>query len=161
MNPKQLPMPLLGPVLAGLVCAPDTFGERTLIKSSQGSCIYVHRRPLRGDTAVVAELSALVVSYLLLHFLDGASHGAALLAALRLVALQITTLALLTLAYRVSPFHPLARFPGPFFNKLTSFRMMYIVYSGHRNRYIMDLHKTYGKFVRTGENLCASVVLGN
>ncbi|KZV71626.1 cytochrome P450 [Peniophora sp. CONT] len=135
MNPKQLNMPLLGPALAGL-----------------GSFIFVHRHPLRGDTAVAAELSAFVVSYGLLHFLDGASHGAALLAALRLVALQIATLALFTLAYRISPFHPLARFPGPLINKLTSFRMMYIVYTGQRNRYIMDLHKNYGKFVRTSPN---------
>lgn len=143
-------MPLLGPVLAGLVCTSDSLGGHSLICFRKGSCVFVHRHPLRGDTAVVVEVSAIVVSYLLLHFLDGAENGAALLAAFKLVALQITSLALFTLAYRVSPYHPLARFPGPFINKLTSFRMMYIVYTGHRNSYIINLHKQYGKFVRTG-----------
>ncbi|KAK0475559.1 cytochrome P450 [Armillaria novae-zelandiae] len=61
------------------------------------------------------------------------------------------TMIVLAIAYRLSPMHPLWRFPGPFLNKVTSFKAMHMVSTGHRYLIIKDLHKKYGKFVRTGD----------
>ncbi|KAJ7748813.1 cytochrome P450 [Mycena maculata] len=67
------------------------------------------------------------------------------------LALSLVPLALIV-AYRVSPFHPLAQFPGPLLNKMTQIRLAYIVYTGKRHLEIARLHDEYGIVVRTGPN---------
>lgn len=73
-----------------------------------------------------------------------------LLHATRLTALYLGFAALETVAYRLSPLHPLATFPGPLVNKITSIRMAVAAASGKRHVYVADLHKKYGVFVRVG-----------
>ena len=53
-------------------------------------------------------------------------------------------------AYRVSPFHPLARYPGPFLCRLTQFRMVLAGRGGRRYLYVQALHERYGDIVRIG-----------
>ncbi|KAJ6497914.1 cytochrome P450 [Mycena vulgaris] len=67
------------------------------------------------------------------------------------IACSLTPLAV-AVAYRLSPLHPLAEFPGPLINRITSFRLAYIVYTGKRHLEIAKLHDQYGVFVRTGPN---------
>ncbi len=52
--------------------------------------------------------------------------------------------------YRLSPFHPLAKFPGPTINKITGLRMAMITRTRRRHIYLKDLHEKYGPFVRIG-----------
>jgi hypothetical protein len=69
-----------------------------------------------------------------------------------LLLLHLVTLVLSTVLYRVSPFHPLAEYPGPLIHKVTRLRMMYLLYSGKHHENIRNLHLHYGRFVRTGEH---------
>ena len=61
-------------------------------------------------------------------------------------------LALLTSVciYRLSPFHPLARFPGPVLFRLSRIPAWIIARSGGQHRYYLALHQRYGPCVRTG-----------
>ncbi|KAI0632330.1 high nitrogen upregulated cytochrome P450 monooxygenase 2 [Trametes polyzona] len=54
--------------------------------------------------------------------------------------------------YRLSPLHPLARYPGPVRCKLTKFWMAWIGLRGDQHIYIKRLHERYGDVVRTGPN---------
>lgn len=54
--------------------------------------------------------------------------------------------------YRLSPFHPLAQYPGPIKNKLSKFTSSYIAAKGKQHVYVRKLHERYGDIVRTGPN---------
>ncbi|KIM73430.1 hypothetical protein PILCRDRAFT_829164 [Piloderma croceum F 1598] len=54
--------------------------------------------------------------------------------------------------YRLSPFHPLAKYPGPIKNKLSKLTMSYISLTGKQHTYYRNLHRRYGDIVRTGPN---------
>lgn len=62
-----------------------------------------------------------------------------------------TSLLLSIIVYRVSPFHPLAQYPGPFLAKITKLYHAWQVYKGKQHIYLKDLHERYGEVVRTGE----------
>ncbi|KZP29394.1 high nitrogen upregulated cytochrome P450 monooxygenase 2 [Athelia psychrophila] len=58
-----------------------------------------------------------------------------------------------TVAYRLSPWHPLARFPGPVACKVSKSVMAWRTYgTGDQHRYIKTLHEAYGDIVRIGPN---------
>ncbi|KAI9507521.1 high nitrogen upregulated cytochrome P450 monooxygenase 2 [Russula earlei] len=57
-----------------------------------------------------------------------------------------------TLAYRLSPFHPLAQHPGPLIHKLSKWWAAYISFRGDQHRYYKRLHDRYGDVVRIGPN---------
>ena len=65
------------------------------------------------------------------------------------IAALLTSLTL----YRVSPFHPLAKFPGPLINKITGIRMAMVARTRKRHVYLKSLHETYGPFVRIGASI--------
>ncbi|KIW29548.1 uncharacterized protein PV07_05360 [Cladophialophora immunda] len=48
--------------------------------------------------------------------------------------------------------HPLAKYPGPFFAKLTNFYDFVVGYQEHRAQHFSYLHKKYGPVVRFGPN---------
>ncbi|KAH9934382.1 cytochrome P450 [Fomitopsis serialis] len=56
----------------------------------------------------------------------------------------------MTVLYRISPFHPLAAFPGPLINKVTALKLAQVVWSGKRHLMLKNWHEQYGTFVRTG-----------
>lgn len=56
-------------------------------------------------------------------------------------------------AYRLSPFHPLAKFPGPLLARITNLWLAYVVYTGKRHVKLAQLHNQYGVFVRTGGSI--------
>lgn len=68
-----------------------------------------------------------------------------------LSGIHLLTIGVLTMVYRISPFHPLYRIPGPLLHRITSLNMVLMVSSGHRYNRMRALHQNYGKFVRTGK----------
>ena len=55
-----------------------------------------------------------------------------------------------TLMYRLSPFHPLAKYPGPAIAKTSKLWAAYIGSKGGLHRYYKSLHERYGDVVRVG-----------
>ncbi|KAF8644804.1 hypothetical protein AX16_008264 [Volvariella volvacea WC 439] len=66
--------------------------------------------------------------------------------------LYLSTLIASTVAYRLSPFHPLAKYPGPVICKVTKIWFAYVAWKGKQHLYVHDLHAKYGDIVRTGPN---------
>lgn len=66
---------------------------------------------------------------------------------------QSVLIILATVLYRLSPLHPLAKFPGDLVDKVTDLRLAYITYSGRRGAHVVALHENYGVLVRIGRPL--------
>lgn len=75
-----------------------------------------------------------------------------LLACAMTSATFFTTLLSSVALYRLSPFHPLARYPGPTLSKLSALWMAWKVHNGKRYLYIQSLHNAYGDVVRIGKS---------
>ncbi|KJA26257.1 hypothetical protein HYPSUDRAFT_52570 [Hypholoma sublateritium FD-334 SS-4] len=54
--------------------------------------------------------------------------------------------------YRLSPWHPLAKYPGPILCKLSKFRLAYLCAQGKQHMDYQTLHEKYGDVVRVGPN---------
>jgi hypothetical protein len=57
-----------------------------------------------------------------------------------------------TLAYRLSSFHPLAKYPGPLLAKTSKWWAAYLSGTGDQHRYLKRLHDRHGDVVRIGQN---------
>ena len=53
--------------------------------------------------------------------------------------------------YRVSPWHPLAKYPGPLICKLTQFHLATLSLRGKQHIYFAKMHEKYGDIVRVGK----------
>ena len=73
-----------------------------------------------------------------------------LFAFLSTFALYFAALGTSIFVYRVSPFHPLARHPGPAIAKVSALWIAYIASRGKRHLYLHRLHEEYGDIVRIG-----------
>ena len=58
------------------------------------------------------------------------------------------------LIYRLSPFHPIAKFHGPAIAKTSKLWAAYVCASGNLHRYYKRLHDRYGDVVRVGSCQC-------
>ncbi|KAK7037631.1 hypothetical protein VNI00_010847 [Paramarasmius palmivorus] len=56
------------------------------------------------------------------------------------------------IAYRLSPYHPLADIPGPTMFKVSKLWRAYICWKGQQHHMLKALHDEYGTVVRTGPN---------
>ncbi|KAI0265059.1 high nitrogen upregulated cytochrome P450 monooxygenase 2 [Gloeopeniophorella convolvens] len=54
--------------------------------------------------------------------------------------------------YRLSPWHPLAKFPGPVLPRVSKWYLARIAGKGNQHTYIQQLHVRYGDVVRVGPN---------
>ncbi|KAF8899918.1 cytochrome P450 [Gymnopilus junonius] len=54
--------------------------------------------------------------------------------------------------YRLSPWHPLAKYPGPILCKLSKFYLAFMSTGGKQHLYYAQLHEKYGDAVRVGPN---------
>ena len=52
--------------------------------------------------------------------------------------------------YRLSPFHPLAKYPGPFILRISKLWSAWVAHQGKTHVYIKELHDRYGPIVRIG-----------
>ena len=82
-------------------------------------------------------------------------HGALRGLAIGFLAFFATLGSSITL-YRVSPFHPLARYPGPLPAKISMLWHIWKAWDGKQHLYIEDLHHRYGDIVRIGK-CCQSI----
>ncbi|KAK7037645.1 hypothetical protein VNI00_010864 [Paramarasmius palmivorus] len=64
----------------------------------------------------------------------------------------LCTILTCTAIYRISPWHPLAAYPGPLLCKLTKFRGAFEAPSGKQHEWYKRLHELYGDVVRIGPN---------
>lgn len=62
----------------------------------------------------------------------------------------VVTLLLSLVLYRLSPLHPLAKFPGPVPNRISNFIMCKIAAGRKQHIYLKELHDQYGPYVRIG-----------
>ncbi|RDX50601.1 high nitrogen upregulated cytochrome P450 monooxygenase 2 [Lentinus brumalis] len=67
-------------------------------------------------------------------------------------AAYLGALTVYTILYRISPFHPLAQYPGPLGCKVSQWWMACKSWSGYEHLYISELHHKYGDVVRIGPN---------
>ncbi|KAJ7449178.1 cytochrome P450 [Mycena latifolia] len=92
------------------------------------------------------------ISTLCLWF-QGYRIASAMFSASFAVGLYLLFLGLMVSLYRLSPWHPLARFPGPRLAHLTKWWMVnQIVLRGGRHLKLQELHGRYGPWVRMGPN---------
>jgi hypothetical protein len=89
-----------------------------------------------------------IPAYLTFLYLPHA--GSTILAAAKVFSLFWSTLAASILIYRVSPWHPLAKYPGPLLCKLTKFYLACVALDGKQYLYYYELHQKYGTVVRIG-----------
>ncbi|RPD60593.1 high nitrogen upregulated cytochrome P450 monooxygenase 2 [Lentinus tigrinus ALCF2SS1-7] len=68
------------------------------------------------------------------------------------LATYVVSLLSSIVAYRISPWHPLARYPGPLLHKTTNLVAGIWTASGYRNQHIRSLHERYGDVVRIAPN---------
>ncbi len=54
------------------------------------------------------------------------------------------------LFYRLSPWHPLAQYPGPLLCKASKIYWLIATRNGNQHKVLAKLHKKYGDIVRTG-----------
>jgi hypothetical protein len=66
--------------------------------------------------------------------------------------LYYSTILVSILAYRLSPFHPLAKYPGPIPCRISKFWMAWVSSGGKQHKYYYGLHQKYGDVVRIGPN---------
>ncbi|KAI0301723.1 cytochrome P450 [Multifurca ochricompacta] len=57
-----------------------------------------------------------------------------------------------TAAYRLSPWHPLANYPGPILARLSKFYFVLVCAKGKQHLYYSQLHEIYGDCIRVGPN---------
>ncbi|KAG6864470.1 hypothetical protein C0991_009304 [Blastosporella zonata] len=53
--------------------------------------------------------------------------------------------------YRLSPWHPLAKYPGPLLCRVSKFWLAFLALGGKQHTYYLSLHEQYGDVVRVGE----------
>ncbi|KAJ7579881.1 cytochrome P450 [Mycena floridula] len=81
------------------------------------------------------------------------SHDSPFLSALVLAyATTYATLLTSIIIYRLSPIHPLAKYPGPFLARCTKFWGVYHSSTGKMHLKSLELHRRYGSIVRCGPN---------
>ncbi|KAF7322347.1 hypothetical protein HMN09_00012400 [Mycena chlorophos] len=110
--------------------------------------VYFHRfEPVSagGPLVALAVQPLLLVAAIDLASLTPASVGLVTLAFLASLSFSIV-------AYRLSPWHPLANVPGPLLPRITKWWGVWLTYSGKQHRVIKALHDRYGECVRTGPN---------
>lgn len=121
---------------------------RLLVVTASFSTYYLYKRFEPSRPAVHAAL-LLGIPTLLCFYLN------AQLSVLQAVGVLLSHWSLIlafTAIYRLSPFHPLAKYPGPALGKLTKFYVAYRNARGDLYVHIRKLHQQYGDVVRVGPN---------
>ena len=81
----------------------------------------------------------------------GQHFGSFAAAVLTLYVTYWSLLATFVIAYRLAPFHPLARYPGPVLCKISKGWLAYVSWKGRKAHiYVHELHMRYGDVVRIG-----------
>ncbi|KAI0046133.1 cytochrome P450 [Auriscalpium vulgare] len=73
-------------------------------------------------------------------------------AVLACYATYVTALSLSVLVYRLSPSHPLAKFPGPLLYRVSNLCALSMAWNGTQHVVLRELHDIYGPILRVGPN---------
>ncbi|KAI0353726.1 cytochrome P450 [Trametes cingulata] len=111
----------------------------------------LHRLTVRGDHALVFFSVSLGVLYIVQRCMTDARNDA-IYATATLASVYFSVLSAITITYRVSPWHPLASYPGPLLARLSSLWLTAVSFTGRRHLILDRLHAKYGPFVRIGPN---------
>ncbi|KAJ7653210.1 cytochrome P450 [Mycena polygramma] len=103
-------------------------------------------------TDVPRIVGILAVPPLIVAFLPPEGPSTVIGSLLRSYSLFYSFLLSLILAYRVSPIHPLSKYPGPALCKISKLWLTFIAYRGKLHLYVKSLHDKYGDVVRIGPN---------
>ncbi|KAJ6468383.1 cytochrome P450 [Mycena sanguinolenta] len=80
-------------------------------------------------------------------------HASGILSAVALTfSVYFSSLVISTTVYRISPLHPLAKYPGPLLCKASKLWFTAIAMKGKQHLYYLELHQRYGDVVRIGPN---------
>ncbi|GAW00984.1 cytochrome p450 [Lentinula edodes] len=105
-----------------------------------------------GQAILLLLLEPLVLSFMSWTYSTGfvrlPPHHLVFSAYTTFYAVLITSIVL----YRVSPFHPLAKIPGPILFKITKFAPLWYHWQGQQSSLFMSLHAQYGPVVRVAPN---------
>ncbi|KAJ6480316.1 cytochrome P450 [Mycena sanguinolenta] len=71
---------------------------------------------------------------------------------LRCCSLYYAGLLTSIVAYRMSPIHPLSKYPGPVLCKISKLWLAFVVSRGNLHLYTQELHVEYGPVIRIGPN---------
>ncbi|KAI0750011.1 cytochrome P450 [Daedaleopsis nitida] len=115
----------------------------------KASWMVFHYRSFPGQHVALAHTVVILCIYVLASLKPQSSRSPLeisffLFSTYAIIALSITIL------YRLSPWHPLARYPGPLLAKTTSLWLSYISFTGKRYLILDRLHAQYGPYLRIG-----------
>ena len=105
----------------------------------------LNRRTVRGDHCLLFYLLALSS---LVYFSRFFPRYLELSSVIRITVVYFGSLLVATVSYRLSPFHPLAEYPGPVIWRVSSLVLVTVSYGGKRHLVLQKLHGKYGKIVR-------------
>ncbi|KAJ7157795.1 cytochrome P450 [Mycena filopes] len=89
----------------------------------------------------------------LVQWIQGCSLMDAISSSVVFLLVYLFVLALSISLYRLSPWHPLAKYPGPRLAHLTKWWMVnQLVFRGGRHTKLQELHSLHGSWVRVGPN---------
>ncbi|KAI0667857.1 cytochrome P450 [Trametes maxima] len=117
------------------------------------SWLYLHRHTVRADRALALHLVLWTVLYTTLRLYVPSWAGHALYETLSFGATYLLALVFTTTVYRLSPWHPLAGYPGPLLCRISSLWLVAVSSTGKRHLIVDRLHAKYGPFVRVGPNM--------
>lgn len=86
-----------------------------------------------------------------MHFMASHFTSLKIAAVVSFVVFYSTLVSSITL-YRISPFHPLYKYPGPFSAKVTKLWNIWIMAGGKNHVCYKKLHDKYGPYVRIGSS---------
>ncbi|KAJ6619903.1 cytochrome P450 [Mycena sp. CBHHK59/15] len=107
--------------------------------------------PVKGTTALVFAFFS-YIGVALAHFLLFLDWKSALKRSSYAIFIHYVASGIFSVIWHLSPWHPLAGYPGPIMCRVTDLTLAYIVCTGKRHEIVNDYHRRYGKFVRTGPN---------
>ena len=119
--------------------------------------VALHKFTIPGDIAAGVYVFMFGILYTVLHNTPAFDDNA-LFASIYLALTYTLSACITTVAYRLSPWHPLAKYPGPLLAKVSKYWIIRVVRRGELHRTIMDLHRIYGPYVRTGK--CSVLING-
>jgi hypothetical protein len=141
-----LPHSILAPIACGLVCDGKSAWSQ-LIVATQLAHVVSHRFP---PTSLPAFAAVVTIFPVLLTVISPGNLWA--WSFLSNLAIYLISLGLSITAYRLSPLHPLAKYPGPVLARVSRFWAIYQVGTGQQHLTSHQLFKRYGNVVRTGPN---------
>ena len=111
--------------------------------------VALHKFTIPGDIAAAVYVFMFGILYTVLHNTPAFDDNA-LVASIYLALTYTLSACITTVAYRLSPWHPLAKFPGPPLAHATSLWLSNVTFGGRKHHVVHRLHAKYGLFVRIG-----------